>query len=368
MAKLKPPGKWSHESTIKFYDAHNGDVHEMIRTIHGWDSVADPGAFASQIADYVRGTTFWRGPQETRENPLFKRKKKTDWLGGWKPDSETKLNDDAERLAEGENLEHIQRGFKELDAEIYDQFKLDTTKKGNVKQTLNLLDTKVVFERALEYRKDHEMDTRSNPKDSYRNADYPPEFPAEHPAGAVRNPGISKDLVEAAYNVKHKREMEGFVYALKALQDALPPGEILIEVQNAASIISRNLTTSGKLKKRAIKMANPSGEFPAEHPRSFVNPSQKNYTDAEVRNAERVYKNFTGENPKEITIGKIKAPATLVLIGKADTVVYEVDKHGQGMARYEHRIEGKAKMWWDDENRAIWIQGGLHLTRHGIEG
>jgi len=58
---FEPPGKWSHEATLDFYERHDGDVKSMIETIKNWDFIYDAGGFAAKIADYCLGTTAWRG-------------------------------------------------------------------------------------------------------------------------------------------------------------------------------------------------------------------------------------------------------------------------------------------------------------------
>jgi len=67
--KKSPPGRWSHEATVAFYERHHGDLFEMVRTIEGWYHVpASPHSIAAKIKDYVEGSTAWRSG-EKRQTP-----------------------------------------------------------------------------------------------------------------------------------------------------------------------------------------------------------------------------------------------------------------------------------------------------------
>ncbi len=55
------PSNWTEAGAISFYERHNCSVDLMKTTIEDWGTVDDPGAMAAAVADYVRGTTYWRG-------------------------------------------------------------------------------------------------------------------------------------------------------------------------------------------------------------------------------------------------------------------------------------------------------------------
>lgn len=64
---FKPPGRWTHEGTVKFYEKHNRSVENMVEVLRDIPTIKDPYAFAAKIKDYVESTTKWRGPK--KKNP-----------------------------------------------------------------------------------------------------------------------------------------------------------------------------------------------------------------------------------------------------------------------------------------------------------
>ena len=56
-----PPGKWSPEKTIKFYERYDGDsdlMYDVVNTF--FHRIKNPGAFVAKITDFVLQSTYWR--------------------------------------------------------------------------------------------------------------------------------------------------------------------------------------------------------------------------------------------------------------------------------------------------------------------
>lgn len=59
---LKPPGRWGHKATLKFYERHGGSTDAMAETLgQHLKTLGDAYAFAAKISDYVRKKQGWRG-------------------------------------------------------------------------------------------------------------------------------------------------------------------------------------------------------------------------------------------------------------------------------------------------------------------
>lgn len=98
--------------------------------------------------------------------------------------------------------------------------------------------------------------------------------------------------------------------------------------------------------------------------------SKKAYTQADVDEAIEIYKAFTGREPKKVKMVVMDGKSVFVDLGRADSITYEAEKHGQPTLRYNHRIEDpKARVLWDVRNKMLAIRGkDLEVTEAGIEG
>ncbi len=62
-APITPPGRWSPEATIKFYERYDGNNDLMRDVVETFDYIVDAPAFVAQIKDFVLGSTYWRSKQ-----------------------------------------------------------------------------------------------------------------------------------------------------------------------------------------------------------------------------------------------------------------------------------------------------------------
>jgi hypothetical protein len=101
-------------------------------------------------------------------------------------------------------------------------------------------------------------------------------------------------------------------------------------------------------------------------------PTVKNkraFTQSDMNHAVKIYKAFTGFEPKILQIARIRPRTALVNLAHAISVTYESDKKDGEERRYIHTFEGPAALMWDIENNALVVIGkSLEITKAGIEG